>query len=344
MISVAAPIVPSASAATLTDWLDTGGHRVVGVGTSRDPNAKVTLLIVDRDGGLARVVKVPTTERAGRSVDREGRLLVEMRSRHLGALARTVPRAVDAVEVGAPGAALVLTGVPGVPMSRRYHAWRHTARADTVGRDLDAVGSWIAELHARTAQGSRVPLTFARSLPMLVKSQHPAAIDGVYGALEALCRRLSRERSLPSVVHGDLWFGNVLVEGDQVSGVIDWEAGTIRGDAVRDLARFAITYALYLDRHAWPGGRVPGHPGLRAGVWGSGIDYALFERGWFPDLIRRFLVQGLTRLGIDPERWRDVALAGAAEVAVTADHQGFAANHAALLARLLRRASDEDER
>ena len=139
-----------------------------------------------------------------------------------------------------------------------------------------------------------------------------------------------------TAVHGDFWFGNVLMAGERVSGVIDWEAGAAQGEPVRDLVRFALTYALYLDRHTRAGHRVWGHRGLRAGEWGAGITWALEGQGWFPDLIREFVQNGLIRLGADPERWRDALLAGLAEVAATADHLEFARLHWQLFGRLAR--------
>ena len=82
-----------------------------------------------------------------------------------------------------------------------------------------------------------------------------------------------------------------------------------------------------------------GHRGLRSGVWGSGIEFALDGSGWFSDLFREFIASGLLRLGADPARWRDAALAGIAEVAATADHDAFARLHFQLFARLSGRPS-----
>ena len=111
-------------------------------------------------------------------------------------------------------------------------------------------------------------------------------------------------------------------------------AGMVAGDPVRDLARFALSYALYLDRHTRPGRAVAGHSGLTAGNWGAGIEYAIGGEGWFPDLFRSFLQNGLVRLGADPERWRDAVLAGLVDVAATADHIEFARSHWRLFDRL----------
>jgi Phosphotransferase enzyme family len=151
--------------------------------------------------------------------------------------------------------------------------------------------------------------------------------------------RLRSQRAPRTAVHGDLWFGNVLAEGGSVCGVLDWETGAVRGDPLRDPVRFALAYALYLDRRTRPGRRTGGHPGLRSGRWGAGVAYALGGRGWFPGLVRGFLRASLAGVGVDPERWRDAALAGIAEVAAVADDEGFARRHLELFLELTRATS-----
>ena len=77
------------------------------------------------------------------------------------------------------------------------------------------------------------------------------------------------------------------------TGVVDWEDADLRGEPVRDLIRFAIAYALYLDRGTRPGRRVRGFPGLRASRWGAGIGFGINGSGWFPELFRGFVRDGL---------------------------------------------------
>ena len=82
-------------------------------------------------------------------------------------------------------------------------------------------------------------------------------------------------------MHGDFWFGNLLVAGDAVTGVVDWENGGVTGCPLRDLARFPLSYSLYLDRHTRPGHRVLGHRRLRRAGFGPGVRYALLgEAGY----------------------------------------------------------------
>ncbi|MFJ7086869.1 phosphotransferase family protein [Streptomyces griseus] len=50
----------------------------------------------------------------------------------------------------------------------------------------------------------------------------------------------------PAFTHGDLQIAHVFLEGDQITGIIDWsEAG--RGDALYDLATFTLGHEEHLD-------------------------------------------------------------------------------------------------
>jgi hypothetical protein len=152
--------------------------------------------------------------------------------------------------------------------------------------------------------------------------------------LAGLASRLAGYQTPQSVVHGDFWAGNLLVDEGRVLGVIDWEHARLTGSPVIDLARFATSYSLYLDRHTRQGRRVTGHPGLRAARWGAGVEYGIDGAGWYPDLVRSFVTSGLGRLGIPASCWRDVLLADVAASSAAADHDEFARNHLLLFRRL----------
>lgn len=324
------PVESVAGSTSLADLLARPGTRAVLLAGSRDPHAKLTLVLLDAYGP-GFVVKVPTTATAADVVRTEGTLLGTLHGHGLGSLAATLPR--PAGYVTADGLDALVTGaLPGRPMTVSYHTWRHTARRRRVRADFVAAGDWLAELQRRSA-GPRAPVTmFGDALD---------AIDGRFGPQPDLRERLdgpaaalAGESTPRTVVHGDYWYGNLLVADNRVRGVVDWEAGALVGEPLRDVARFAVSYALYLDRHTRPGRPVAGHSGLRADDWGAGLTYALTGTGWFPDLVARYVTDALTRLGADPRRWRDVLLAGVAEVAATADHPEFARAHLDLLARL----------
>ena len=305
------------------------------LGSSKDPNAKITILLVSPEDGRPQLaVKVPTTAAAERAVHAEARLLRELGGLQLNGLVTTVPRVVDLVEFEGR-AALVMTAVPGIPMTTAYLEWRHTRSAARVAADFAAVGAWIGDFQRATAGGS-ADLDLDGGVAARLRGRFPEepAIDTDLDRLAAIYERL-RDNVVPrTFVHGDLWCGNLLCDRYRVTGVVDWEAGSASGEPVRDLVRFGLMYALYLDRRTRAGRRVAGHQGLVADRWGAGVAYALNGSGWFPELFRGFLRDGLARLGGSPESWRDAALAGIAEVAALTDDETFARRHLELFERL----------
>ena len=252
-------------------------------------------------------------------------------------LSDTLPRVVDVVEFdGRPVA--VASAVPGTPMTIAYMRRRHTATRRRAADDLAAVGAWLADFQRATA-GAASPLDADGDVALRLErrfAEDPKLSDDL-DRLAELRARLECDAMPRTAVHGDLWFGNILLRDGRVSGVVDWEAGAASGEPVRDLVRFALMYALYLDRRTAAGRIVPGHAGLRAGEWGAALEFALDGAGWFPDLFRQFLREGLTRLDASPERWRDATLAGIAEVAALTDHPDFARHHLELFRRVVRR-------
>jgi hypothetical protein len=285
--------------------------------------------------GPAFVVKVPTTQPAHQVVRDEGDLLEALSALPLGKLADTLPRPVGYLPVG-DLAALVSTAVAGTPMTVRYHAWRHTAVRRRVMQDFAAAGAWLAELQTRTASGTSRATLLTESLTTIAARfpDHPG-LATARRRLKSAAARLAAHHTPQTVVHGDFWFGNLLVDRDRVVGVVDWESGSLSGEPLRDLARFAVSYALYLDRHTRRGRRVAGHKGLIAGRWGGGVAHLLSGTGWLGEVVRDYLVDALTRLGLPARLWREVVLAGIADVAATADHPGFARAHLDLLIQLV---------
>jgi aminoglycoside phosphotransferase (APT) family kinase protein len=326
------------SSISLWDYIQASGLRSIVLGTSKDPNAKVTVLLVSPETcAPVLAVKAPTTEAAARAVEAEAQMLDELAHLRLGGLAQTIPRVVAEVEFeGRP--AVVTTAVPGKPLTTSYISPRHTSRRDRVAADFAAAGAWLADFQQAT-EGEVAAIDMDGAVALRLRERFPA-MERLEADLECLCAihdRLGRETGPRTAVHGDLWFGNLLMIRGRISGVVDWEAGTTSGEPLRDLVRFAHMYALFLDRRTRAGRPVDGHPGLRASGFGAGVEFAVDGTGWFPDLFKRFLVDGLTRIGASPERWRDAALAGIAEVAALTDDHLFAQRHLELFERLATR-------
>jgi hypothetical protein len=284
---------------------------------------------------------VPTTRAALEAVRREARTLVDLRRMCLrGEVGATIPRYVSSSLPSARASAtevLVSTQLPGTPMSRGYHQWRHTARRGPVVRDFDLALGWLGSLWTETADGS-APCTWAGQVAEDLARRWDGSrlLDPVLERLHAAHDDLAAHTSPRTTVHGDFWCGNVLVREDAVSGVVDWEAGAVEGWPLRDAARFVLSYSLYLDRHTRAGRPVPGHRGLRRETDGTlgGITHALLGHGWYPDLVRSRLAECLRRLGMPAHLWYAVALTGLGEVAVSANQEEFAEAHLRHLAQL----------
>jgi hypothetical protein len=323
-------------AGDLRALLNAPGSRTVLLDASRDPNSCVTVLVMapgERQPHLA--VKVATTPAAAGVIEREADFLVRLGRLTLPRAGAALPRHAGVFDAdGLP--AVATSVVPGVPMRAGYHTFRHLGDPASVRADFTAAGSWLAALHDDS-------LTGAASIALLdgVAGQIAARWPGngcataLAGQLGPVAARLASASTPRTIVHGDFWAGNLLLTGETVTGVVDWAAGEMSGEPLRDVARFVLSYSLYLDRHTRPGHPVAGHPGLRADGWGAGIRYAIAGQGWFGTLVRTFVTTALARLGAPGTLWRDVLLAGLAEVAVTADHPDFAARHRDLLLRLV---------
>jgi hypothetical protein len=315
--------------------LNLPGNRTVILDSSRDPNSGVTMLLIPAGTDQPELaVKLATTPAAAEVIDREARLLAQLQCRAMGRIEPTLPQLAGVFH--ADGMLAVATSVvPGVPMRTRYHGFGHLRRPDAVRADFAAASDWLADLHAASTAEAR-PISLLDGVPAQITARWPNDPHAYLLAnkLMPVAARLGSASTPRTVVHGDFWAGNVLVTGSAVTGVVDWPAGMLRGEPLTDVARFALSYALYLDRHTRPGRQVAGHPGLRADIWGAGIRYAIAGEQWFGRIVREFVTQALARLGAPADLWRDVLLAGLAEVAVTADHADFAASHRDLLLRL----------
>lgn len=310
--------------------------RGVLLSASRDPDAKLTFVVTSQPapGREGMVVKIPSTTVAGESVDREGRMLVEMRRLPLGKVASTIPRYIESLDLqGRP--VLVSTAVPGTPMTLGYHQWSHTMRPATVRADFEAAFAWLDAFQTATARAG-ASVDWPGQVLEAVSGRwdgHPA-LPAALARLASASDRLSGCGVTSTAVHGDFWFGNLLVQSGGVSGVVDWEHAAPCGSPLRDGVRFVLSYSLYLDRHTRPGRRVLGHPGLRRTGLAPGIGYALGAAGWFPELVRGTLARQLEGLGLSPDLWYDVALCGIGEVAASANADEFGACHLEVLATL----------
>lgn len=323
----------------LRDHLGAGPIRLVALAMSKDEHPKATVLaLAGKEPAPRLVVKLAVTEGASPAVLGEATVLRRLALTDPDLLGSTIPRVLEARTVDGR-AALVMTACHGVPMAIDYHRHRRTASPDRVCADLACVDEWLRRLHALPTHrdgpdGEASARSIGRDLrapaadvATRIRQRWPDDPVAARAADQAYLLLSGLQPVGSAIVHGDFWCGNVLREGGRTTGVVDWEHGTFGGDPVRDRVRFALSYALYLDRHTRPGRSVVGHPGLVAGPWGNPIRYLLGSNGWFTQAVARFVGDGLTTSGRERQRWRDAVVLGLLEIAALSDHAGFARSH-----------------
>ncbi len=323
-------------------------------GIDRSPSAKVTVIFFDTRGAPAAVAKVARAERAERCVVAEHDALRALRPP--GPVDGVLGRLPEPLALERVRGRLVLVQAPmaGVPMSAGYHTPGHTADPARVEADFAAAGSWLSAFQQATrvdraglgAEGvaRQVGAVVDRYRAEIGWSQAEASL---FEAVSDRAVELARATPLPVTgVHGDFWMGNLLVDGGEVRGVIDWERGQAAGLPFGDIYKFPTSYGFYLDR-AYPGtaGRVRGHPERqdherrwrRYGDWANlpGFGYTWFGRGWFPALVRRHVAGQLERLGVPPAANAVFFPLFLADQATALDDPAFRAGYRSLLLAFL---------
>lgn len=309
----------------LAGWLAESGHRMVVLNHSHDGDGRVVVLLFtagQREPSI--VLKVATGAGSARLREEDTRLRA-VRGLRMGPLRSTVPHLLPP-PADENLSVLATSAQAGVPMLVSYHRPGHVRSPARVRADFRAAGDWLAQLQSDHVGGC-TPLDLTpgcADAAARVLGDRPAELDRVLELVSSLRSRLRRYSVARTVVHGDFWPGNLLVRQGRISGVVDWERAEPCGNPVRDLTRFAVAYAQYLDRHTRPGRQVRGHPGLMAGPPGAGVLHATDGSGWFPSLVRAYLQEGLARLDLPPSLGRDIVLADVAATAAEAPQPAFA--------------------
>ncbi len=278
--------------------------------------AKVTLVFFDWAGDLAAVAKV------ARSPASEPALVQEYETlSHLWALG--VPSVRERVaeplllERVAGRLALVQAPLRGRPMTAAYYTPGHVTQRAPVAKDFARAAAWLLAFQRETATGLEVldAALLDRWVGQVIRSYREevgwtAIEEKLFGEVQTRAEALIGLPLPTAAVHGDFWMGNLLVDESGLRGVVDWERGRSSGPCPLDVYKFPTSYAVYMDR-AYPGGVVPGHPGRehwrerwrRFGEWPNlaGFGYAYWGEGWFPDLVRGFILGHLDALGIPVE-------------------------------------------
>ncbi|MDU0290114.1 aminoglycoside phosphotransferase family protein [Saccharothrix longispora] len=218
-------------------WVERRAARVVGARGLREGGSP---WLLDLDG------RPPAVLRIGRDdPDVRARFVTEVAAlrlaeRHALPTPRVLAADVDGAEAGSP--ALLTTALPG----------RSAMPPDPPAARLRALGAAAAALHEVVADP--LPGLPLRRWPMDGPGGGFARVrDAVGSALVA--EAVAREDRLPApvgptvLVHADLWLGNVLWVGDEVSGVVDWECAGVGAPGV-DLGNLRCDAAMLLGGDA----------------------------------------------------------------------------------------------
>jgi aminoglycoside phosphotransferase (APT) family kinase protein len=318
----------------------------VAVGIDKDPMAKVTILLFDAAGSLVAVAKVARDPRVEPALEAEHDALSGLAAAPRSGPFAQVPVPLLLERVG-PRLTLVVSAVAGAPMTLGYYTPGHVTDEAVVTRDFARAGEWLAAWQRAT---SADPLPFAdavRDHVGRIATRYRTRVAwsdweaDVFADIETAATAGDLAVPLP-VVHGDYAIGNVLVRGDAVSGVVDWELSRRAGLPMTDVLKFAASYSSFLDRAQPPRrNRMRGHPGWSRATlrwpaspeWSNftGFMYGFFGEGWYAELVRRFVTGHARRLGLPDEAVGVSLLAFIAEQATVLDNPTYARGYRSLL-------------
>ena len=229
-------------------------------------------------------VKVPTTTAAAGVVLAEGALLAALRRRLPADLAATLP---------ARSGTSTPTGCrrwsrPAWPAYRCRSATTAGGTppaAPRVAADFAAAGAWLARLQDATAgaaepvdwRGGRAAPDRASASPTTRRCRRPRR--AVRRRPPPLAAARTPERSCTATTGP----ATCCCTGGRVSGVVDWEAGALAGEPLRDVVRFVLALRALPGPAHPPGPAGAGPSGLRAGRFGAGVR----RRAGRPRLVRR---------------------------------------------------------
>lgn len=286
-----------------------------------------TLLLTQHGVEAPRLaVKVPATSAAEAEVEREARMLVEMRRLELGRLRETVPRFVQLCDQDGR-MALVASALPGRSLPGAFCRPSEMSHQRCRLAELAVAGAWLALFQDATQRGTGAvdmfPPEQIRRLEERCRRYDVGRHDvrTVAERARTVQDLLARYEAPRAAVHGNFRAEQVLVDasGARVTGVLGWRRAAVRGEPLTDIGRFAVTHTA--------------HRGLRGSVPGVAV---LVGRSHHAQHARRFIEDGLRRLGLPETLWYPVAWAATASLLAETDAL-LRPRAAAVVTRLLAR-------
>lgn len=319
----------------------------VVLGIDRDPMAKVTLLLFDDRGVITAVAKVARDPGAEPALRNEAAALHRLAGEDLSSLRTQVPAPLLLERVRGR-LVLASTVVPGAPLSVSYYTPGHVVAPKSVTADFALAGGGLTALQRETVTPSSTLREAYERFVVPIRERYQIRFGvsdweaEVFAAIEDEVRDHAALRIPTPLLHGDYAIGNILVRGNALAGVVDWELSRAAAMPLLDVLKFAASYSSFLDRAQPPhAGSLRGHPGWHAASerwpapagWSnlSGFMYGFFGDGWYPELVRRFVAEHATRLGLPPSVLPLLLRVFVMEQATVLDNPVYADGYRALL-------------
>jgi aminoglycoside phosphotransferase (APT) family kinase protein len=154
---------------------------------------------------------------------------------------------------------------------------------------LESIAEALAAVHRMPADPALAPATEEPLAQLRALHDH---LDEPHPVFELAFRTLGADRGpeRTALVHGDFRMGNLMIDGDRVTGVLDWEL-THLGDPIEDLGWLCVP--------AWRFSR-PENPAAGLGTREQLLDAYARHAGFAPsvDELRRWELTGTLRWGV----------------------------------------------
>ena len=279
--------------------------------------AVVSVLLLGGESPI--VAKLPRYGASSSAVRRESANLDTVYPALTGAIRRTVPRPLGLHEIGGVEVHLQ-TGLPGRLLAAES---ARRLRPSRLRRQLELMFTWSRRLQRSSGRWAVLDDELIRTRLEPLAAAAVTALDGDRAVRELLDRTLDHARELHGtpirlgVAHGDLWAGNVLVEDEAITGVVDWERAAGDELPIWDPVKAVLDTAYHLDRYRSLPRRGPGAVPRwgRLGPWkgiadptrATGFRAALVEPSWLSELAADALIDAFVGAEI-PVGWLPVAI------------------------------------
>ena len=212
--------------------------RAVKLSGARGYHGKATFFLLDAGGVPEAVMKVARSPSAGWSLRREHWALRYARRRSPSGT--RLPREYFVGRIDGHWVC-VQEAMSGVPMATLLRE-QPSAAQDAAERAVHWIGAWTKTTERDTGRGPRAAAGRRRVLTQLSRlEQNVPWSPHEKSALRDLTDAWLTCEGRTCCLHGDYWYGNLLIDGEGTLGVLDWEFAQSDGPLFYDLFFFLVS-------------------------------------------------------------------------------------------------------